>query len=85
MPLRPPQYALVAYVRNSLGKFVEAMRQELHPDHSHSPAHITILPPRALSGSEDEALGALRAALAETEAFQVKVGEGIELLIRHSR
>jgi len=75
MPPRPPQYALVAYVRNSLGKFVEAMRQELHPDHTHSPAHITILPPRSLSGSEEAALEALRGALAEAESFEVKIGE----------
>lgn len=75
MPPRPPQYALVAYVRNSLGKFVEAMRQELHPDHTHSPAHITILPPRRLNGSEDDALRVLRERLAETESFQVRVGE----------
>lgn len=75
MQTRPLQYALVAYVRNSLGKFVESMRQELHPDHTHSPAHITILPPRSLSGSEQEALQTLRVALAEAESFQVKVGE----------
>jgi len=75
MPPRPLQYALVAYVRNSLGKFVETLRQELHPDHSHSPAHITILPPRRLSGSEEDALRMLREELADTEAFQVKVGE----------
>jgi 2'-5' RNA ligase len=75
MPPRPPQYALVTYVRNSLGKFVESMRQELHPDHTHSPAHITILPPRALSGSEEDALETLRKQLAGTEGFQVRVGE----------
>ncbi len=75
MPPRPLQYALVAYVGNSLGKFVESMRQELHPDHTHSPAHITILPPRRLSGSEEDALRMLREELADTEAFQVKVGE----------
>jgi 2'-5' RNA ligase len=75
MPPRPPQYALVAYVRNSLGKFVESMREELHPDHTHSPAHITILPPRSLAGSEEEALRGLRERLADTEAFQVRVGE----------
>jgi 2'-5' RNA ligase len=75
MPPRPPQYALVTYVRNSLGKFVESMRQELHPDHTHSPAHITILPPRALAGSEEDALETLRKQLAGTEGFQVRVGE----------
>jgi 2'-5' RNA ligase len=75
MEPRPPQYALVAYVRNSLGRFVESMRQELHPDHTHSPAHITILPPRRLAGSESEALEALRNELGQTEAFEVRLGD----------
>jgi 2'-5' RNA ligase len=75
MNLRTPHYALVAYIRNSLGHFVEGLRQELHPDHSHSPAHITILPPRPLCGSESEAISLLQKVVAETEAFQVKLGE----------
>jgi 2'-5' RNA ligase len=75
MEPRPPQYALVAYVRNSLGRFVESMRQELHPDHAHSPAHITILPPRALVGTEREAIEILRKELSQTEAFEVKLGD----------
>lgn len=75
MNLRHPQYALVAYIRNSLGHFVEDLRQELHPDHDHSPAHITILPPRPLCGTEAEAINLLRQVLSETEAFQVRLGE----------
>jgi 2'-5' RNA ligase len=75
MEPRPPQYALVAYVRDALGHFVEALRQDLHPDHTHSPAHISILPPRALCGSEQEALALTGAIIGETEAFDVKLGE----------
>src|SRR5437016_2822797 len=40
------RYALVAYVRNPVGEFVERLRQELHPDLPHLPAHLTVLPPR---------------------------------------
>jgi 2'-5' RNA ligase len=75
MDPRRPQYALVAYIRNSLGHFVESMRQDLHPDHTHSPAHITILPPRPLCGSEDEAIQLLRDVLSSTEEFDVRLGE----------
>ena len=51
-----PQYALVAYVRNELGEFVENLRAELHPEHAHLPAHVSILPPRPLRGSESDAV-----------------------------
>jgi 2'-5' RNA ligase len=75
METRPPQYALVAYVRNSLGRFVEGMRQDLHPDHTHSPAHITVLPPRTLAGTESEAIDVLRKELSQMDAFEVKLGD----------
>lgn len=75
MESRPLQYALVAYVRNSLGRFVESMRRDLHPDHTHSPAHITILPPRPIRGSEEEALTMVREAASKVDAFEVLLGE----------
>lgn len=75
MEPRPLQYALVAYVRDSLGRFVESMRRDLHPDHTHSPAHITVLPPRPLSGSEDQALAMIRKTVASVHAFEVKLGD----------
>lgn len=74
MESRPPQYALVAYVRDALGHFVEELRQELHPDHAHSPAHISILPPRILCGPENEALALAGSIIGETEAFDVRLG-----------
>ncbi len=50
--MQTPRYALVAYVRNPVGEFVERLRRELHPDLPHLAAHLTILPPRLLHGSE---------------------------------
>ena len=50
------QYAIVAYLRDSVGQFVESLRREMHPKHAHLPAHISVLPPRCLRGSETEAL-----------------------------
>jgi hypothetical protein len=50
------RYALVAYVRNPVGEFVEQLRRELHPTIAHMPAHLTILPPRQLTGAESAAL-----------------------------
>src|SRR4051812_36991752 len=75
MDPRRLHYALVAYLRDSVGHFVEGLRQELHPDHGHSPAHITVLPPRPLCGTEEEAIALLQRAVTQTEAFQVKLGE----------
>ena len=68
------QYALVAYVRNALGGFVEDLRGELHPEHAHLPAHVTILPPRPLSGSEADAVEHLVARCKNVEPFEISLG-----------
>ena len=70
-----PRYALVAYVRNSVGEFVQNLRQELHPDLPHLPAHLTILPPRYLHGSELSALETLEDICSGVEPFEVVLGE----------
>jgi len=70
-----PRYALVAYVRNSVGEFVQQLRQELHPDLPHLPAHLTILPPRYLHGSELSALETLEELCSGVEPFEVVLGE----------
>ncbi len=69
------RYALVAYVTNPIGKFVEALRRELHPALPHSDAHLTILPPRCLLGSETEALTALQALCSQSNSFPVLLGD----------
>lgn len=69
------QYALVAYVRTPLGRFVEQLRSELHPVHSHVPAHVTVLPPRPLLGSEAAALEHLATVCKRIEPFEICIGE----------
>jgi 2'-5' RNA ligase len=73
--MQSPRYALVAYVRNAVGEFVENLRQELHPDLLHLPAHVTILPPRCLQGGELSALETLEDICSQSEPFEVTLGD----------
>ena len=73
--MQNPRYALVAYVHNAVGEFVERLRQELHPDLPHLPAHVTILPPRWLQGSELSALETLEDICSQVEPFEVALGD----------
>jgi 2'-5' RNA ligase len=69
------RYALVAYVKGAAGEFVENLRRELHPDRCHLAAHLTILPPRLLQGTEGAALEMLERICGEEEPFEVNLGE----------
>jgi 2'-5' RNA ligase len=69
------RYALVAYLKNPAGEFVENLRRELHPDFPHFAAHLTILPPRPLQGSETSALQILERICGPEEPFHVTLGE----------
>jgi len=69
------RYALVAYVRNEVGEFVEKLRKELHPELPHLAAHVTLLPPRCLQSSESAALEALEQRCKQIEPFEVSLGE----------
>lgn len=73
--MQTPRYALVAYLRNPAGEFVEKLRRELHPELPHLPAHLTILPPRTLPGAESEALQLLDRVCGEELPFAVELGE----------
>jgi len=73
--MQNPRYALVAYVTNAVGEFVENLRKELHPDLPHLPAHVTILPPRHLRVSELSALETLEDICSQVEPFEVVLGE----------
>lgn len=68
------RYALVAYLKNPAGEFVESLRRELHPDLPHLAAHLTILPPRPLQGTENAALQVLERICGEEEPFEVTLG-----------
>jgi len=69
-----PRYALVAYLKSPAGEFVENLRRELHPDLPHLPAHLTILPPRPLQGTESAALQLLDRLCGQEEPFDVSLG-----------
>jgi 2'-5' RNA ligase len=69
------RYALVTYVRNPVGEFVEQLRRELHPATAHMEAHLTILPPRELSGTEAAALEFLEEACSRAIPFDVELGD----------
>src|SRR5579872_7212313 len=73
--LRNQRYALVAYVRNPVGEFVESLRKELHPELPHLAAHVTLLPPRLLAGSESAALETMEELCKEVDPFEVSLGE----------
>jgi len=70
-----PRYALVGYVRDPVGEFVEKLRRELHPAMADMPAHLTILPPRELQRSEAGALELLEEACSHVIPFDVELGE----------
>ncbi len=68
-------YALVTYLRNPVGEFVEQLRRELHPTLAHMAAHLTILPPRELAGTEAAALEFLEEACGQVVPFTVDLGD----------
>jgi len=68
------RYALVGYVKGPAGEFVENLRRELHPDLPQMAAHLTILPPRLLQGSETAALQLLEKLCGAEEPFEVELG-----------
>jgi 2'-5' RNA ligase len=69
------QYALVAYLSGPVAEFVEALRAELYPAHAHLAAHITVLPPRHLQGTEDEAKRALLSLSSDLARFEILLGD----------
>ena len=68
-------YAAVTYVRSPAGIFVEELRRELHPAHTHADAHITILPPRQLRGTEKQAIEQLSEICRSAAPFEVTMGD----------
>ena len=73
--MQTPRYALVGYLKNPAGEFVENLRRELHPDLPHLAAHLTILPPRCLQGTESSALQILERICDDEEPFEVNLGD----------
>jgi 2'-5' RNA ligase len=69
------RYALVTYLKNPVGEFVEDLRRHLHPEHPHLAAHLTMLPPRVLHGTESAARETLEEICSQVEPFTVTLGE----------
>ena len=69
------QYGLVAYVSDPVGQWVKEIRRELMPSQVGAAAHISILPPRPLMGTETEALEALADLCRDVSPFEVGMGE----------
>jgi 2'-5' RNA ligase len=73
--MRNPRYALVAYVKSPVGEFVENLRRELHPGLPQMAAHVTLLPPRLLDGTEASALQTLERVCGQAEPFDLDLGD----------
>jgi 2'-5' RNA ligase len=73
--MQTPRYGLVAYVKTPVGEFVERLRQEMHPELPHLAAHLSLLPPRCLQGSESSALETMEEICSRVEPFEVTLGE----------
>jgi 2'-5' RNA ligase len=69
------RYALVAYVKDQVGEFIQSLRQELHPNLPHLAAHLSLLPPRCLNGNESAAHALIEEVCSQTEPFEVSLGE----------
>ncbi len=54
---------------------MESLRRELHPNLPHLAAHLTILPPRPLQGTENAALQVLERICGAEEPFEVSLGD----------
>ncbi len=54
---------------------MENLRRELHPDLPHFAAHLTLLPPRPLQGTEEAALQVLVGICGKAEPFEVTLGD----------
>ena len=68
------QYAVVTYIPDRLGEFLNRLRQELVPG-STGLAHVTVLPPRRLQVSNGEAADWIGGHLQGAHAFPIGVAE----------
>src|SRR5580765_7528422 len=67
-------FALVSYLSDPLAEFLNRLRRDLVPE-CLARAHITILPPRPLGSSPEEAWQELRQGLQNFQPFRVELGE----------
>ncbi len=69
----PGFFALVIYIPDPLGKFLDELRRELVPGYNPH-AHVSVLPPRRLvMGSKEAAREQVRAMAETSQAFDVEL------------
>jgi 2'-5' RNA ligase len=71
--VRVNQYALVSYIQEPLGSFLDRLRLQLAPE-CRPHAHVTILPPRPLRGPEEQAEAVIGDIATQFSAFEVQLG-----------
>ena len=67
-------FALVTYLPDPLCTFLDNLRRELAPG-CVPHAHVTILPPRPLAGTPQEAIDAVRSRISDFSAVEIKAGD----------
>ena len=67
-------YALVIYLPDPLGSFLDDLRVEMVPG-CNPHAHISVLPPRPLPEGQESAIEHARRVLAASPAFEIGLGE----------
>jgi 2'-5' RNA ligase len=67
-------FALVSYLSDPLAEFLNGLRRDLAPK-CVAKAHVTILPPRPLESSPEEAWQELQQGLQDFQPFRVELGE----------
>jgi 2'-5' RNA ligase len=66
-------YALVIYLPDPLGRFLDELRLEMVPD-SNPHAHISVLPPRPLQAGPEAAIEQARQVVAGFPPFDIELG-----------
>jgi 2'-5' RNA ligase len=67
-------FALVSYIPDPLGSFLDRLRQELAPQ-CHAKAHVTVLPPRPISGPPEVAWRELARSLQDFRPFLLELAD----------
>src|SRR5258706_7575851 len=72
--VRINSFALVTYIPDPLGEFLDGLRKELVPDCSLR-SHVSILPPRPLTQSEQAAHDQIEMECRRTPRFRIEAGD----------
>jgi 2'-5' RNA ligase len=74
VPVEPiNQYALVTYLPDELGAFLDTLRKDIVPQ-CNARSHISLLPPRALSQPPEDAESHIQSVSLMAQPFVVKIG-----------